>query len=139
MRPALLAVGACAATLAGVLTAGPALGAGAGASADSRPPSQTIFASSRQRAGSLYLLITIHERGQLKVTAKAGSYRYSSFTKSAPAHIPNQVRLKLTGGKLRSARKAIRSGRRLTAVVKSRGTDAAGNSRTYTKRIRLRA
>jgi hypothetical protein len=109
------------------------------ASADSRPPTQTIFASSSQRVGSLYLLITVHESGRLRVTASAGSYHFRSVSKRVTQHIPNQVRLKLSSTALRSARRAIRRGRSLTATVQSRGTDRAGNSRTYTKRIKLRS
>jgi hypothetical protein len=111
---------------------------GAVTSVDTRPPSQTIFASSRQGVRSLYLLITVHERGKLQVRARAGSYRYSSYSRNVAPHIPNQVRLKLTGSALRSARKALRSGRRMTAVVKSTARDGAGNSRTYTRRIKLK-
>ncbi len=108
-------------------------------SADTRAPTQTIFATSRQGVASLSLLITVHENGRLKVTASAGRYRYSSYSRKVVQHIPNQVRLKLSGGALRAARKSLRKGRRMTAVVKSTGRDRAGNSRTYTRRIKLRA
>jgi len=110
----------------------------AGTSADTKPPSQTIFASSRQGVRSVYLLITVHERGRLTVTAEAGSYRFRSYKRDVVAHIPNEVRLKLSASALRSARKALRDGKRMAAVVKSTARDDAGNKRTYTRRIKLK-
>jgi hypothetical protein len=112
-------------------------GASVGASADSKPPTQTIFASSSQKASRLYLLITVHERGTLRVTGKAGRHRFKTFRKSVVAHIPNKVYLTMSGGALRSVRKSLRR-RSVTATVRSTGRDRAGNSRTYTKRIKLR-
>jgi hypothetical protein len=121
------------------LVAGPAAGAPeAGTSADTTPPGQSIFASSRQDVAGLYLLITVHERGKLRVTAKAGRYRYRSYNRNVVPHIPNQVRLKLSRSALRSARRALRNGRRMTAVVRSTCRDDAGNKRTYTRRIKLK-
>jgi hypothetical protein len=138
-RLALPSAVVCAAALAAPGLGGAAASPDAVSSADTRPPTQTIFASSRQGVGSLYLLITVHENSSLKVTAKAGHYRYSSYSRRAVQHIPNQVRLKLSGGALRAARKSLRGGRRMTATVKSTARDSAGNSRTYTKRIKLKA
>jgi hypothetical protein len=136
----LLTVIACAAALVAPAFGGTATGSPeAFTSADTRAPTQTIFASSRQSVASLYLLITVHENSSLKVTATAGHYRYSSYGRRAVQHIPNQVRLKLSGGALRAARRSLRKGRRMTAVVKSRARDSAGNSRTYTRRIKLKA
>jgi hypothetical protein len=106
-------------------------------SADSKPPTQTIFASSKQRANRLYLLITVHETGRLSVSGKAGKHRYKGVRKSVVQHIPNRVYLKLSGSALRAVRSALKR-RSVTATVRSRGTDKAGNSRTYTKRIKLR-
>ena len=105
--------------------------------ADSKPPTQTIFASSSQKASRLYLLITVHESGTLRVSATAGGKRFKSFTKRVTQHIPNQVYLKLSASALRSVRKAIRR-HTVYATVKSTGRDRSGNSRTYSKRIKLR-
>jgi hypothetical protein len=135
---ALPAAVTCAGALMLPALGGAAAGSDAVTSADTKAPTQTIFASSRQNVASLYLLITVHENGRLKVTARAGRYRYSSVSKRAVQHIPNQVRLKLSGGSLRAARKSLRRGHRLTATVRSTARDRAGNSRTYTKRIKLK-
>jgi hypothetical protein len=126
------AVAAAAAT--GTATAD---GPSAVTSADSKPPTQTIFASSKQRANRLYLLITVHETGRLSVSGTAGKYRYRGVRKRVVQHIPNKVYLSLSGGALRAVRSALKR-RSVTATVRSRGTDKAGNSRTYTKRIKLR-
>jgi hypothetical protein len=138
-RLALPAAVTCAGVLMLPVLGGAAAGSESVTSADNRAPTQTIFASSRQSVASLYLLITVHENGKLRVTASAGRYHYTSFSKRAVQHIPNQVRLKLSGGSLRAARKSLRRGHRMTAVVKSTARDSAGNSRTYTKRIKLKA
>jgi hypothetical protein len=109
------------------------------ASADTQPPTQTIFASSTQPAGSLYLLITVHERGTLSVGARVGRYRYRGVRKSVPPHIPNQIRLKLSGSALRAVRRSIRHGKRMTATVRSTARDGSGNALSYVRRIKLRA
>jgi hypothetical protein len=136
-RLVLVAAVTCAGALLLPALGGAAAGSETVTTADNKAPSQTIFASSRQNVASLYLLITVHENGKLRVTANAGRYHYSSFSKRAVQHIPNQVRLKLSGRSLRAARNSLRR-HRLTATVKSTARDPSGNSRTYTKRIQLK-
>jgi hypothetical protein len=105
--------------------------------ADSRPPTQTIFASSSQQVNRLYLLITVHESGSLRVSATAGGKRFRTVRKRVTQHIPNRVYLKMSTSALRSVRRAIKR-HSVYASVKSTGSDRSGNSRTYTKRIKLR-
>ena len=105
--------------------------------ADSKPPSQTVFASSSQQVNRLYLLITVHETSTLRVSATASGKRFKSFRKKVTQHIPNQVYLKLSASALRSVRNAIKR-HTVYATVKSTARDSSGNSRTYTKRIKLR-
>ncbi len=129
----LAVAGALAAAAGGTAaTAGSAVRA-----ADSKPPSQTIFASSSQQANRLYLLITVHESGTLRVTATAGGKRFRTVKKKVTQHIPNQIYPKLSTSALRSVRNAIKR-HTVYATVKSTGRDSSGNSRTYTKRIKLR-
>jgi hypothetical protein len=128
-------------TVAGVFAAavgGSAATAGSAVrAADSKPPSQTIFASSSQQVSRLYLLITVHESGTLRVSATASGKRFRSVRKKVTQHIPNQIYLKLSTSALRSVRRAIKR-HTVYATVKSTGRDRSGNSRTYTKRIKLR-
>ena len=79
----------------------------------------------------------MHESGTLRVTATAGGKRFRTVRKKVTQHIPSQVYPKLSTSALRSVRRAIKS-HTVYATVKSTGTDKSGNSRTYTKRIKLR-
>jgi hypothetical protein len=106
--------------------------------ASATAPTQTIFASGTQRVSGLYLLITLHQRGKLSVSASAGRYHYSGFHRSVPPHIPSQVRLKLSSSQARAARRALKRGRHMTATVRSTGRNQSGESRTFIKRIKLK-
>ena len=88
--------------------------------ADSKPPSQTVFASSSQQVNRLYLLITVHESGTLRVSATASGKRFKTVRKKVTQHIPNQVYLKLSASALRSVRNAIKR-HTVYATVKSTG------------------
>jgi hypothetical protein len=109
---------------------------------DSTAPTQTIYAPGSQKVGSLYLLVQLHERGQIAVSTRVSvgghSYRARRYTKSVPPHITNTVRVRFSSATLRRLRRALRH-RRGSARVTSRGTDTSGNSRSYRKTIRLRA
>ncbi len=129
-----LALAGIAGASAGAAAASPT----ANSAADSRAPSQTIFASSSQKAGRLYLLVTLHERGTLRITASAAGTRYKGFKKSVAPHIPSRVYLKLSASALRSVKRSIKR-KTVYATVKSVGSDQSGNRRTYTKRIKLRS
>jgi len=116
-----------------------ALVAGAAVPATATAPTQTIFASGTQHVSGLYLLITLHQRGSLSVSASAGRYHYRGFHRgSVPPHIPSQVRLKLSSGQARAARRALKRGRHMTATVRSTGRNQSGESRTFIKRIKLK-
>jgi hypothetical protein len=115
------------------------------------PPADTVqpvlaFANlaARQRlgAGRVVLRVTSSEPATLVVSAVINVKRDGRAVKLAPRTVAlapgtaTAVRLPL-GSAARSIKAAARKGRKVTALVTLRVTDAAGNAKTYRRTIRL--
>jgi PKD repeat protein len=74
----------------------------------------------------------------LSVTRASRSLKLRGIVRNAATGKRVRLRLRLSNKALRSVRRALRKSRRLTATVKVVATDAAGNSRTAKRKIRLR-
>jgi Tol biopolymer transport system component len=111
-------------------------------------PAQTLFGPSMQDVDRLFVLSQVHAAGKLVVTATvrlpgggraSRLYRFKSFQRTVVVHRVYRVRLKLSRSGLRKVKRALKRGKRLTAVVVARTQSSAGGPWSkVTRRIRLR-
>ena len=96
----------------------------------------------RQRAvvvfGACDEACTLSARGTLSVPGASRVHRLRPARRSATAGTRVRLRLKVPPKALSAARKALRRGRKVQARVTIVATDAAGNRRTATRRVRAR-
>jgi lysophospholipase L1-like esterase len=75
--------------------------------------------------------------GSIAIPKRATVARFRPVTRSVAAHSPTRFRLQLTNKSLARVRRALRARRVLTARIRVRVRDSAGNSRLLARRVRL--
>ncbi|HVF77100.1 MAG TPA: phytase [Solirubrobacteraceae bacterium] len=136
------------------VTAPPALAAPATASsaspaADTTAPAASLTGSTQRLGMNVVLGISCTDEacrataaGTIRVpkagNAKAKTYKLTARTTAIGRGMKATVRLSLSGSARAAIRRALRSGARVVVSLRVSVADGAGNSRTLTRRIRLR-
>jgi hypothetical protein len=82
--------------------------------------------------------VTVMARGTVKIGGHARLHRLRSATAKAAADIRMRVVLRLRTGTRQAARRALRRGRQLRVRISLTLRDAAGNSGSAKRAVRLR-
>jgi hypothetical protein len=122
---------------------GPGGGGSGDGAGDTTRPGITSSARRRQDVDRLVVAVRLSEGARLTVSASvnvpvtARTLRFKTVRRTVAAGVRTRVRLRLTRARLRAVKQALRRGRRLTARVKITARDAAGNTSTARRSLRL--
>jgi hypothetical protein len=117
---------------------------------DVTPPVATLSGPRVQRLGALLSVsvrcadepCTARARATIRVPrhgrARARTYRLAAPTRSLAAGVATPVLLRIPAKAQRAIRSALRARKHIEAVVALTVSDAAGNKRSYTRRVRLK-
>ena len=119
-------------------------GGGGGTTPDRVAPLQRLKVRPIQRVGKLYVSCVVNEAGTLAVSGTvsvpgaAKVYRLKTVKRTVAANVRVKIRVKLTKGGLRAARKALGHGKHLKAKLKITAKDRAGNTRSERAVVQLK-
>jgi plastocyanin len=116
--------------------------------ADSAPPKLALASSKAQRVVKQRGVIlrvksdeaaTLRARATVSVPGASKVLKFKSAKTKLPAGTERKVKLNLSRAALRSVKRAMKRGKRLVARVAVSAKDKAGNEKTGTQKIRLKA
>jgi hypothetical protein len=121
-------------------------GGGAGGSGtDVAPFFRVLSAQRAQRVGKLFVRTVVSKAATVTASAtvnvpggSAKVYRFRTVKRKVAADVRTKLRLKISKRALRTIRRALRRGRRLSAKIVLTARDSDGNTRIVRQKVRLK-